>query len=118
MNNAPTPVVIGPFSIVYSAPGHCGALLENAPVLVEHLDSAVVQILPPQPIPLCLSYWDLCGDGRPPEPQQWAKLCASAARGATVICPPLDEYEILADTKVVSLPTVLVPHPNVALQSW
>jgi integrase len=39
------------------------------------------------------------------------------ARGACVICPPLDEYETLADAKIVSLPTVLVRRPNVALQS-
>jgi hypothetical protein len=39
------------------------------------------------------------------------------ARGACVICPPLDEYENLADANIVSLPTALTRRPNVALQS-
>jgi integrase len=30
------------------------------------------------------------------------------AKGALVICPPLDEYEDLAETKSVTLPTAIV----------
>ena len=34
------------------------------------------------------------------------------ARGAVVICPALDEYENLAEAKIVNLPTALIDRPN------
>jgi integrase len=39
------------------------------------------------------------------------------AKGACVICPPLDEYEDLGEAKIVTLPTALDPRVNVALQN-
>lgn len=38
------------------------------------------------------------------------------ARGADVICPPLDEYENLAEAKIVNLPTALIHRPNAVLR--
>jgi integrase len=39
------------------------------------------------------------------------------ARGAIVVCPPLDEYETLEDTKIVSLSTTLVRRTSTALSN-